>query len=92
MASVALTNEAGASFLHTWLLTTADPTGDSITFPGASDRTVQFVATTAGSATIVLEGSMDDVTYFTLTDGQERTELGVDDFFPGQGGLHLLHD
>lgn len=70
MASVALSNQAGASFLHTWILTTADATGDSITFPGASDRTVQFIATTAGAATAILEGSMDDVTYFTLTDGQ----------------------
>ena len=81
MASVALTTEAGASFLHTWILTTADPTGDSITFPGASDRTVQFVATTAGSATVVLEGSMDDVTYFTLTDGQGNAIS-----FTGSGG------
>ena len=70
MASVSTDPQPGASFLHTWILTTADPTGDPISFPGASDRTVQFVAATAGCATIVLEGSMDDSTYFTLTDGQ----------------------
>ena len=70
MASVLTEPQPGASFLHTWILTTADATGDAISFPGASDRTVQFVAATAGSATVILEGSMDDVTYFTLTDGQ----------------------
>ncbi len=70
MASVLTVPQSGASFLHTWTLLTADTTGDPISFPGASDRTVQFVATTAGGATIILEGSMDDTTYFTLTDGQ----------------------
>ncbi len=81
MASVSLTNQAGASFLHTWILTTADPTGDAISFPGASDRTVQFVPATAGGATAILEGSMDDVTYFTLTDGQGNAVS-----FTGPGG------
>lgn len=81
MATAALSNEAGASFLHTWILTTADATGDSISFPGASDRTVQFVAATAGGATIVFEGSMDDTTYFTLTDGQGNAVS-----FTGSGG------
>ena len=70
MASVIRTGQDGASYLHTWNLTTADPTGDSIKHPGASDRTVQFVADTAGSATIILEGSLDDDIFFPLTDGQ----------------------
>lgn len=70
MASVSRKEKPGRSALHTWILTTADPTGDSVSNPGASDRTIQFVATTAGSATAILEGSNDDVTFFTLTDGQ----------------------
>lgn len=70
MAGVIRTPQDGASYLHTWNLTTADPTGDSIKHPGASDRTIQFIADTAGAATAILEGSMDDVTFFTLTDGQ----------------------
>lgn len=70
MAGVIRTPQDGASYLHTWNLTTADPTGDSIKHPGASDRTVQFIINTAGSATIILEGSLDDETFFTLTDGQ----------------------
>ena len=70
MASVITTPQTGRSYLHTWNLLTADATGDVISFPGASDRTVQFVADTTGSATIILEGSLDDVTFFPLTDGQ----------------------
>ena len=71
MASVIRTVQDGASYLHTWNLTTADPTGDSIKHPGASDRTVQFIGANWGGATAVLEGSLDGgTTYFTLTDGQ----------------------
>jgi hypothetical protein len=70
MASVVRTDKAGASYLHVWNLTTADPIGDSISHPGASDRTIQFIADTTGSATIVFEGSLDDVIFFNLTDGQ----------------------
>ncbi len=81
MASVNTTPQPGASFLHTWTLTTADPIGDAISFPGASDRTVQFIFDTAGSATIILEGSLDDSTYFTLTDGQGNAIS-----FTGNGG------
>lgn len=70
MAGAIKTEHPGATYLHTWQLTTADATGDSISNPGASDRSVQFVANTAGAATAILEGSNDDVIFFTLTDGQ----------------------
>ncbi len=71
MVGAAKLPRAGGTVLHTWNLTTADPTGDAISIPGASDRTVQFVETNWGGATAILEGSLDDgTTFFTLTDGQ----------------------
>lgn len=74
MAVATKTDHPGATFLHTWNLTTADPVGDAIEFPGAADRTVQFVGTNWGGSTAVLEGSLDGGdTYFTLTDPQGNT-------------------
>lgn len=70
MASVIKNPKPGATIVHEWALTTADTDGDSISNPGASDRTVQFIAATAGSATAILEGSNDGTNWFTLTDGQ----------------------
>ena len=81
MASAAKTPKAGGTALHTWNLTTADPTGDAICNPGASDRTVQFIGSNYGGATVVLEWSLDDVVYVTATDGQ-----GNDIAFTGNGG------
>lgn len=74
MASVVITEQAGRTALHTWILTTADTDGDSISRPGSSDRTIQFTGT-FGSATVILEGSnfpspSIDAHWFTLTDGQ----------------------
>ncbi len=70
MATVARTDKDGRTFLHTWNLTSADPTGDSMSSPGAADRSIQFVATTAGSATVALQGSNDGTNWIALTDGQ----------------------
>ena len=73
MASAIKTERPGRTALHTWQLTTADTDGDSVSNPGASDRTIQFIANTAGAATVILEGSNDDPAnnnWFTLTDGQ----------------------
>ena len=84
MASVNKTDHPGRTFLHTWTLTTADPIGDSVSNPGASDRTVQFALADGaafGSATVILEGSMDDTDFFTLTDGP-----GNDISFTAEGG------
>ena len=70
MAGVRKTEHYGATVRHIWTLTTADPTGEAITYPGASDRVVQIVASNFGSATVVLEGSLDGENWFTLTDPQ----------------------
>lgn len=83
MASVIKTDKPGRTFLHTIALTTADPTGDAISVPGAADRSVQFVANTAGSATVILEGSNEEIpiNWLILTDGQ-----GNNISFTGSGG------
>ncbi|KKK95752.1 hypothetical protein LCGC14_2669650 [marine sediment metagenome] len=70
MAGVIRASHPGNTYLHTWQLSTSDATGDSINHPGASDRTIQFVANTAGGAIVIMEGSHDGSTWFTLTDGQ----------------------
>ena len=69
MATALKTPRDGGTVLHTWNLTTADPTGDSISVPGASDRTVQFLSSSFGAATLVFEWSLDDNTFVTATDG-----------------------
>ncbi len=70
MASVIKTDHPGRTVIHTWDLTSADATGDAISVPGSSDRTVQFIIDTSGSAIAVLEGSLDGIAFFTLTDSQ----------------------
>lgn len=68
MASVTETDGYGGTSLATWVLTTADHTGDAVVRPGASDRAVQ-VKGTFGSATVAIEGSLDGgVTYAALHD------------------------
>ncbi len=69
MVASTRTIESGRTILHRWALTTGDTTGDGITIPGASDRTVQFIGT-FGGATVLLEGTLDGTNWFTLTDGQ----------------------
>lgn len=54
--------------LHSWTLTTADGTGDALELPGSADRAVQFVDSTWGGATVVLEGSIDGTNFVTLVD------------------------
>lgn len=70
MAEPVRTEHSGRTVIHDWSLTSADATGTAISVPGSSDRTIQFIADTAGSATAILEGSLDNSTFFTLTDGQ----------------------
>ncbi len=81
MASVVKTPKDGGVVLHTWNLTTADATGDAISVPGASDRSVQFVGTNYGGATVVFEWSLDGVNFVTATDGQGNAIS-----FTGDGG------
>ena len=76
MAAVTTTEKPGNTYLHTWTLTTADPNGDSITIPGARDKTVQIGKNgdAFGTATLVVEGSNVAVPaangdWFTLHDG-----------------------
>lgn len=58
------TRGEGGAHMYVWNLTTANPTGDPIRIPGASDKTVQFDGTIAsgswGGATAQLQGSLDD--------------------------------
>ncbi len=81
MAVPTKTEHSGRTVVHDWSLTTADATGDAISVPGSSDRTVQFIADTAGSATCILEGSLDadpdTGTFTTLTDGQGNAISGT---------------
>lgn len=58
------------SYAHviTWSLGNAD-TGVPVEMPGSHIRSVQ-ISGTFGSATVVIQGSNDGVTYFTLTDAQ----------------------
>ncbi len=70
MASANKTPRDGGTVLHTWNLTTADPTGDSISVPGAADRTVQFISSSFGAATALFEWSLNDADFVTATDGQ----------------------
>jgi hypothetical protein len=55
-------------YITTWALGNAD-TGVAVAMASAADRSVQ-ISGTFGAATIVVEGSNDGVTWFTLTDPQ----------------------
>lgn len=58
MAAVTREDKPGRTYLATWTLTTADPTGGALELPGASDRSIQVLGT-FGGATIAVEGSND---------------------------------
>lgn len=64
MAAVVTTEKPGNTYLSAWTLTTADPTGDAISIPGARDRSVT-VEGTFGGATATIEGSNDGATWVT---------------------------
>ena len=55
--------------VFTWASMGNADTGDAAGFPHFADKTVQIDGT-FGSATVVIEGSVDGTTYFTLTDPQ----------------------
>jgi len=50
-------------------LTSANAAGTAVQMGGSTDRTVQIIGT-FDSATVVMQGSMDGTTWFTLTDPQ----------------------
>lgn len=64
MAAVVTTEKPGSTYLSAWTLTTADPTGDSISIPGARDRAFT-VEGTFGGATAIIEGSNDGTVWVT---------------------------
>lgn len=74
---------AGDSVVHTWTLTSADPTGDAVSgYEDYADVTVQFTGT-FGTATVGLEGSLDGGSnYSSLTDPQgnaiSKTAAGIE--------------
>ena len=57
MAVVTKIETPGGGYVYKWSLTTADPNGDAVFLGGAPDKSVQFVATAAGTATAVLQCS-----------------------------------
>jgi hypothetical protein len=62
MAAATRTETEGRTYVHAWSLTTADPTGDSVSMPGAADRSVHIYGTIgAPAATVVIEGSNEPV-------------------------------
>lgn len=60
MANFTVEEGEGGTYRVTWNLTTADPIGDPVSFPGASDRTVHVFGT-FGSGTVSFDGSCEKV-------------------------------
>lgn len=59
----------GAVELFTWAAMGGSDVGDAVGFPQHADRCVQIDGT-FGGATVVMQGSIDGSTWFTLTDPQ----------------------
>ncbi len=78
MAKVIKTDHSGRSVLHTWTLTSNDPVGESLSYPGTSNHIVQVFGKFNGSS-ISFEGSLDDKHFFTLTDKQGNGVSFTDD-------------
>lgn len=71
MAAYSTAETGGRTYVVSWTLTTADPTGTGISFAGAPDKTVTFVGGASwGSATAAIEGSNDGTNWLPLTDPQ----------------------
>ena len=63
-------SEYADAYIAEWAeISAAITTGDALEKVQLTDRTVQMTGTWDG-ATIVMQGSLDGVTYFTLTDPQ----------------------
>jgi hypothetical protein len=77
MASFTRSEVPGGCTLHTWTLTTADPTGDAIELPGASDRSVDFVSAAWGGSTVVLEGSNEGTTFGGLQNAASGSAISA---------------
>jgi hypothetical protein len=59
MATLSRGETSGRGHYANWILTQGDPTGSSLSQPGAADRTVHLFGTFDG-ATVVVEGSNDE--------------------------------
>lgn len=66
--------------ISSWTITTADGTGDPEDRGQYSDRTVQVQGGTWGSATLLIEGSIDGVNWTVLTDPQGNAISKTSDF------------
>lgn len=62
----------GNAYVVSWTAIGDSDTCTPVTWAGARDKTVQITGT-FGSATIVLQGSIDGTNYVTLTDPQGNT-------------------
>lgn len=67
--TVTKTEAGGGAYLFEWTLANGE-TGDAVEFVGAPDRSVQLSGTFGSGGTVVIEGSIDGLTYATLTDPQ----------------------
>jgi hypothetical protein len=57
--------------IYTWSpLTTTDTTGSTMAYVGSADRTVQVQGTFGVGGSVSLQGSLDQVNWFTLRDPQ----------------------
>lgn len=86
MANVAPYNSTPARGMHkaVWTLAEGD-TGLPSVEPQHSDRAIQIEGTPGSGFAMVIEGSLDDVNYHTLTDPQ-----GNDLSFTGVGSINQI--
>lgn len=66
--AVVATELAPREALYTWASLGNADTGEPVAMPNYSERCVQVIATDYGSATLVIEGSLDGSNWMTLTD------------------------
>jgi hypothetical protein len=84
MATVTTTdiNGDGSVFMAVWTLTTADHTGDGISWCDWTDRSATFISAAWGGSTAALEGSNDNTNWVPITDPQgtaiTRTSNGIE--------------
>lgn len=66
--TVTTTPKSGTTYLHEWTGLANSENGDSVSFPGAADRTVQVGGTFSTGGEVTIQGSNDGVNWVTLTD------------------------
>lgn len=58
----------GHSHQFVWAAMANGDSGAPVSVPNEADRSIQFTGTFGAGGTVLMEGSNDGVTYFTLTD------------------------